>query len=206
MADINFITLAIASFLFAISPGPGVVAVLAVSINRGVKSGIAMTAGEVTGDMIYLVLAMVSLASIAQSLSSVLLVIRVLGAIYLCWIGYKTFKSPPLVQGLADVSTRGLIRAFGTGFMISVTNPKVIVFYLSFLPLFIDMTSLDFFTGIQVMIVMYVSVFMGPLVIVILGHHARNFATNDVTGRILNQITGLLLMLVGAALILTIWV
>ena len=204
MADINFITLAIASFLFAISPGPGVVAVLAISINRGAKSGIAMTAGEVTGDMIYLVLAMVSLASIAQSLNNVLLVVRVLGAIYLCWIGYKTFKAPALVQGLAGVSTRGLIKAFGTGFMISITNPKVIVFYLSFLPLFIDMTSLDLTSGIQVMIVMYISVFMGPFVVVLLGHHARNFATDEVKGRILNQITGILLMMVGAALILTI--
>lgn len=206
MADINFITLAITSFIFAITPGPGVVAVLAASINRGPKTGVAMTAGEVTGDMIYLVLAMVSLASIAQSLTEVLIAIRVLGAIYLFWIGVKTFKAPPLVQGLVDNSSRNLAMSFATGFMISITNPKVIVFYLSFLPLFIDMASLTLMTGIQVMAVMYCSVFLGPLVIVGLGHHARKLATDDVSGRILNQITGLLLMVVAVALIVTIWI
>ena len=161
MDGINFLTLAVTSFIFAVTPGPGVVAVLATSINRGPKSGIAMTAGEVTGDMVYLLLAMVSLASLAQSLTEVLIAIRIIGAIYLFWVGVKTFRAPPLSEGLVDNSARGLTMAFGAGFMISITNPKVIVFYLSFLPLFIDMTRLTPVSGAQVMAVMCVSVFSG---------------------------------------------
>ena len=106
MEHLNFLTLALASFIFAITPGPGIVAVLAVTINRGFWNGAAMSLGEVTGDMIYLLVVMISVASFAEELTAPLLVVRVLGAIYLGWLGYQQFKSPPLVVGDAMVSSR----------------------------------------------------------------------------------------------------
>ena len=86
MADINFTALALASFIFAISPGPGIVAVLATSVSRGAIIASAMSVGAVCGDMIYLLLAMLSLASIAQGIDEIMLVVRVLGGCYLGWI------------------------------------------------------------------------------------------------------------------------
>ena len=204
MENLNFITLALASFIFAITPGPGIVAVLAVTINRGAANGAAMSVGEVTGDMIYLLAVMISVASFAQELAPVLLVVRVLGAIYLGWLGYQQFISPPLVVGNVVMSSRKLAASFATGFMISLTNPKVMVFYLSFLPLFIDMTMIDVMTGFQVFVVMFFSVLMGPLVVVVMGHNARQFATHDVYGRWINRFTGLALIAVALALVITI--
>ena len=205
MQDISYFTLALTSFIFAITPGPGVVAVLATSIRNGIPSGLAMTLGEVTGDMVYLLLAMLSLAGLSQHLSGVMLVVRILGAGYLFWLGVQTFLSPPLEKTSAPTSARGLGVAFGTGFMISITNPKVIVFYLSFLPLFIDMTALDIGNGAAVMAVMFVSVYAGPALIAVVGNHAASLATSPRSGRIMNQITGILLILVAIALIATIW-
>ncbi|NBQ82944.1 MAG: hypothetical protein EBU10_01765, partial [Alphaproteobacteria bacterium] len=68
---------------------------------------------------------------------------------------------------------KNVIVSAATGFMISITNPKVMVFYLSFLPLFIDLNGLDVTTGMQVVMVMFISVLMGPMAVVWLAHHAR---------------------------------
>jgi len=204
MIELNFVTLALASFIFAITPGPGIVAVLAVTINRGMTAGTAMSIGMVLGDMIYLLAVMVSIANFANHLGSLLMVIRILGAAYLAWLGYRQYISPPLVVGTSPLSSKNVIVSAATGFMISITNPKVMVFYLSFLPLFIDLNGLDVTTGMQVVMVMFISVLMGPMAVVWLAHHARAWACDDVTGRWINRLTGLALMAVAFALVVTI--
>lgn len=204
MEHLNFLTLALASFIFAITPGPGIVAVLAVTINRGFWNGAAMSLGEVTGDMIYLLVVMVSVASFAEELTTALLLVRIFGAVYLGWLGYQQFKSPPLVVGDEVISSRKVLTSFATGFMISLTNPKVMVFYLSFLPLFIDLTMIDLMTGVQVFVVMFVSVLAGPLLVAAMGHKARQFASHPIYGRWINRFTGLALIAVAVALVVTI--
>jgi len=204
MIELNFVTLALASFIFAITPGPGIVAVLAVTINRGMTAGTAMSIGMVLGDMIYLLAVMVSIANFPDHLGSLLMVIRILGAAYLAWLGYRQYISPPLVVGTSPLSSKNVIVSAATGFMISITNPKVMVFYLSFLPLFIDLNGLDVTTGMQVVTVMFISVLMGPMTVVWLAHHARAWACDDVTGRWINRLTGLALMAVALALVVTI--
>jgi len=204
MIELNFVTLALASFIFAITPGPGIVAVLAVTINRGMTAGTAMSIGMVLGDMIYLLAVMVSIANFADHLGSLLMVIRILGAAYLAWLGYRQYISPPLVVGTSPLSSKNVIVSAATGFMISITNPKVMVFYLSFLPLFIDLNGLDVTTGMQVVTVMFISVLMGPMTVVWLAHHARAWACDDVTGRWINRLNGLALMAVALALVVTI--
>ena len=204
MIELNFVTLALTSFIFAITPGPGIVAVLAVTINRGMTAGTAMSIGMVLGDMIYLLAVMVSIANFANHLGSLLMLIRILGAAYLAWLGYRQYISPPLVVGTSPLSSKNVIVSAATGFMISITNPKVMVFYLSFLPLFIDLNGLDVTTGMQVVMVMFISVLMGPMAVVWLAHHARAWACDDVTGRWINRLTGLALMAVAFALVVTI--
>ena len=204
MIELNFVTLALASFIFAITPGPGIVAVLAVTINRGMTAGTAMSIGMVLGDIIYLLAVMVSIANFANHLGSLLMVIRILGAAYLTWLGYRQDISPPLVVGTSPLSSKNVIVSAATGFMISITNPKVMVFYLSFLPLFIDLNGLDVTTGMQVVMVMFVSVLMGLMALVWLAHHTRAWACDNVIGRWINRLTGLALMAVALALVVTI--
>lgn len=205
MQDISYFTLAVTSFIFAVTPGPGVLAVLATSISRGIPTALVLTLGEVVGDMIYLLIAMLSLAGLSSGFQDAMLVVRILGAGYLFWIGVQSFRSPPLKQETNPVTARTMGLAFGAGFMISMTNPKVIVFYLSFLPLFIDLVALDIKGGVTVMAVMFTSVYLGPALIAILGNHAAALAMGERSGRIMNKITGIMLMIVALALIVSIW-
>ena len=206
MDGFDYLTLALTSYLFALSPGPGVMAILATTIRRGYKSGIAMTVGAVSGDMIYLLLVIISLASLAHDLAGVLFSIRILGALYLLWLGCKTFIAPPLNPDTAKVASKDLAVAFGAGFLISITNPKVIVFYFSLLPQFVDLSSLNLASASKVSAVIYFSVILGPLTVVAFGKQARHLATSPKHAHLVNKVTGILLILVGIMLIATVWI
>lgn len=202
MTEIDYVALAVASFIFAITPGPGILAVLAISINRGSAHGVAMSVGEVCADMVYLLLAMVSLASLSASLTDFLYYVRIIGAGYIGWMGIRQMTAPPARAGQVPVTTGGVIGAFATGVMISITNPKVILFYLLFLPVFIDLSAMTVASGATVMVVMFISVLAGPLLVVVVGRRARDIATGEVSGRWLNRITGMMLIGVAVAMIL----
>ena len=202
MTEIDYVALAVASFIFAITPGPGILAVLAISINRGSAHGVAMSVGEVCADMVYLLLAMVSLASLSASLTDFLYYVRIIGAGYIGWMGIRQMTAPPARAGQVPVTTGGVIGAFATGVMISITNPKVILFYLLFLPVFIDLSAMTVASGATVMVVMFISVLAGPLLVVVVGLRARDIATGEVSGRWLNRITGMMLIGVAVAMIL----
>lgn len=202
MNEIDYLALAVASFIFAITPGPGILAVLAISINRGSAHGVAMSVGEVCADMVYLLLAMVSLASLSASLADFLYYVRIIGAGYIGWMGIRQMTAPPARAGQVPVTTGGVIGAFATGVMISITNPKVILFYLLFLPVFIDLSAMTVASGATVMVVMFISVLAGPLLVVVVGRRARDIATGEVSGRWLNRITGMMLIGVAVAMIL----
>ena len=202
MTEIDYVALAVASFIFAITPGPGILAVLAISINRGSAHGVAMSVGEVCADMVYLLLAMISLASLSASLADFLYYVRIIGAGYIGWMGIRQMTAPPARAGQVPVTTGGVIGAFATGVMISITNPKVILFYLLFLPVFIDLSAMTVASGATVMVVMFISVLAGPLLVVVVGRRARDIATGEVSGRWLNRITGMMLIGVAVAMIL----
>ncbi len=200
----HYLSLAAFSFAFAISPGPGIVAVLVTSIRSGLRPAAAMSVGEVFGDMLYLLTVMVSLANLAHHLEDFLLVVRIFGAGYLGFIGYRSFFAPPITIDDAKAAKKSIIWAFGAGFMISITNPKVIIFYSSFLPLFIDLSAIDFRGGAAVVGVMFFSVLAGPMLVAFLGVPARKLATGARSGRWMMRITGLMLISIAIALIATI--
>ena len=202
MTEIDYVALAVASFIFAITPGPGILAVLAISINRSSAHGVAMSVGEVCADMAYLLLAMISLASLSASLADFLYFVRIIGAGYIGWMGIRQMMQPPVTAGQVPVTTGGVIGAFATGVMISITNPKVILFYLLFLPVFIDLSAITVSQrgngdGGDVHQRPCRTTAGGAI-----GRRARDIATGEVSGRWLNRITGMMLIGVAVAMIL----
>ncbi|MCK8079630.1 LysE family translocator [Vibrio sp. 1CM24A] len=140
------ITFFIAMFIFGITPGPGVFAILARAMVQGWRKCVTLSLGMICSDLIYLALACFGLATIAENWSIAFEVIRYVGAAYLIYLGYKMFKSLPEMQGSAELaakqSQKSELASFAQGFLISASNPKVILFYISFLPTFIDLTVL----------------------------------------------------------------
>ena len=199
----NLISLSIAAFIFGISPGPGTLAALSISTTRGLRSGLILSAGEAVGDITYLTLAILSLGYLAQILEPAMIVIRWLGAGYLIYLGISQFRLVSLNINSNTPSSKNLIRLFFMGFLIGGTNPKVILFYLSFIPLFINLSNIDLTTGLQIASTVYVSVFASLVVVCIAGNQIKSWINKPRSIKILNRITGTMMIFVGLLLVVS---
>lgn len=137
------ITFIIAIFIFAITPGPGTFALLARALGTGAMSCLPMAFGMAISDIIYLILATFGLATIAENYSGLFTIIRFAGAAYLFYLGWKMWTTSVDAHFESNnAKTNSWLALFLQGFLISASNPKVILFYIAFLPTFIDLTSL----------------------------------------------------------------
>ena len=186
----------IATFVYAISPGPGLFAVLAISTRFGPLPAIWLSIGHTIGDIIYVALAMLALNALAELISDSMLYVKVLGASYLIFIGYQQFRS----RGVSfEQSTKksSILKLLLAGFIVGVTNPKTIIFYLSFLPIFIDLNNLTTATEVQVIIAIGATVFFVLSLANILGIRLRKHIENPSTIKRINQVTGITMIFVG---------
>ncbi len=135
----------LAVIIFAITPGPGVFALLARAMTQGAWSCFSLALGMAVSDVIYLILATLGLAVIAENWSGAFTFIRIVGASYLIYLGWKMWhqRSQIMAKNTPHVSARGELLSFLQGFLISASNPKVILFYIAFLPTFMDLTVLS---------------------------------------------------------------
>jgi threonine/homoserine/homoserine lactone efflux protein len=135
--------LAGAMFLLAITPGPGVFATVSKALSSGFKHTVPVVLGIVTGDLIFLLFAIYGLAAIAESFNALFLLVRYLGSGYLIWLGVKLWRSKPGSIDVASIKPQSGKFSFLGGLSITLGNPKVIIFYLSFLPTFIKLDTLS---------------------------------------------------------------
>ncbi len=179
-------------YLFAITPGPGVFALLARSLASGVKPCISMALGMAVSDVIYLILACFGLAVIAEQWAGLFRIIRFAGAFYLLYLGWKMWNASPevsLQNGVSDITTttaKGLLQ----GFLISASNPKVIFFYIAFLPTIMDLNSLTTSDIALASGITLLGIMLGLMTIVICASSARRFFTSTKAVQSLNKTSG----------------
>jgi len=134
--DIASLTAFAAAFLvFAASPGPDNVTIMARTVSHGAAAGIAYGAGTVTGILIFLFLAVFGLSLVAQEMGMAMTVLRYAGAAYLVWMGVRLWFAEPVPADHAVVTGRsGLVATFATGVLLNLGNPKMPLFYIALLP------------------------------------------------------------------------
>ena len=140
------VLLASTIFILGIIPGPGVLLVVSRTISGGFLAGAWTIAGMVCADIIFLLVVVCSLQAIATVLDSAFIFIQNLGAAYLIWLGTITWKSPHATLDVSKTSSfkpQSLSSLWLTGLMVTLSNPKAVLFYLSFLPIIVDITSLS---------------------------------------------------------------
>jgi leucine efflux protein len=124
-----------AIIVFLLIPGPGNLALITSTSKGGVRGGLAATAGLIAGDQVLLWLAVAGVAAALAAHPRVFGAVQWLGAAYLAWLGLKMLLAK---AGSAPVLT---IRPRDYGrqsFLITLLNPKAVVFYMAFFPLFVD--------------------------------------------------------------------
>lgn len=138
MPDLNaIVTFAIASVALLLIPGPAVIYVLNRSVADGREAGLAAVAGLELGNLVHVIAASVGLSAVLATSATAFNVVKWLGAGYLIFVGLRTLATrPQLIESLgAAVSRR---RSFLQGIVVNTLNPKVALFFLSYLPQFID--------------------------------------------------------------------
>jgi len=193
---LTLLSLVIATFVYAISPGPGLFAVLAISTRFGSIPAIWLSIGHTIGDIIYVALAMLALNALAELISDSMLYVKILGASYLIFIGYQQFRSKG-VSFEKSSNKSSMTKLLIAGFIVGVTNPKTMIFYLSFLPIFIDLNNLTLATEVQVLIAIGSTVFFVLSLANILGIRLRKHIENPKTIKRINQVTGVTMIFVG---------
>lgn len=121
--------------LFLALPGPGTLALLTSTGQGGLRAGAATTLGVIIGDQILLWLAVAGVAALLAARPAVFTAVQWGGALYLAWLGLKLLRSK---EGEAAVMTLAPHHYARQAMLITLLNPKAIVFYMAFFPLFID--------------------------------------------------------------------
>jgi threonine/homoserine/homoserine lactone efflux protein len=129
----------LAAFALAITPGPGIAYVLARTVSGGRADGLASTAGTALGGMVHVVAAAAGLSALLMQSAGAFTVVRWLGAVYLVYLGIRTLLTrADEPAGIPALRSRGAWRAFGEGVVVEALNVKTAIFFLAFLPQFVD--------------------------------------------------------------------
>jgi|GEM_PF-324677 threonine/homoserine/homoserine lactone efflux protein len=192
-----------AIFVLFLTPGPGNIAMVARTLDAGPTHGVTYGLGILTGDIVWLSLAVFGLAAASQMASdyaSLFWIAKIAGAGILLWSAFgafQSYRSPRQGAGVsaerARLSKRGLAATYAAGVAMPMTNPKPIVFYLTFLPAFFDLsrvTALSYAAMIAIMGTMFV---VFAFVYVGLAHRARHWLAEKGVKRWADLLTAVIL-------------
>jgi len=128
----------LSSLALALVPGPDNLFVLTQSMTKGAKAGIAITLGLMTGLIVHTSAVALGVAAIFQTSQLAFDILKYLGAAYLLYLAYMSFKDSSSLNLHAKRTPLSLLQLYRRGILMNVTNPKVTLFFLAFLPQFTD--------------------------------------------------------------------
>ena len=127
-----------ASTLLALSPGPDNLYVLSQAAVNGTKAGVAITLGLCSGLIFHTTIVVFGVAALIQGSTVLFTVLKVIGASYLVYLAWQAFRANAAPVQLSEAPRLSYGKYFIRGVLMNITNPKVSLFYLAFLPQFAD--------------------------------------------------------------------
>lgn len=151
----SFFAMTVATMVLVATPGPVVLATIARSVIGGFRASIAFLFGVLAADLFYAGLAMAGLSYIAAQYGPVFLVIKYLGAAYLVYLGIRMIRDRTAMskeartegqpETASSVRKESAFAGWLSGLLVTLGNPKLILFYVSFLPTFVNLQALSTF-------------------------------------------------------------
>lgn len=133
----SLISFSIATLALALSPGPDNIYVLTQSLINGSKSGIATTAGLISGCIVHTTLLAFGVSAIIIASEELFYGLKVLGACYLLYLAFKVYKSDTNISLLKNAPKKSYWKLYKIGVVMNLINPKVLIFFLAFFPGFL---------------------------------------------------------------------
>ena len=129
---------AAAVVVFAVVPGPAVFYIVTRSMSQGRRAGVVSAASIASGNSVHVVAATVGLSALLASSAAAFSVVKYAGAAYLIYLGVKALRVRRAAAAGPEVAPQSLWRVFREGWIVAVLNPKAALFFLAFLPQFVD--------------------------------------------------------------------
>ncbi|MDM0111689.1 LysE family transporter [Variovorax sp. J22R133] len=185
--------------LFLAIPGPGNLALITSTSKGGIWGGLAATLGLILGDQFLMWAAVAGVAAVLATYPAAFHAVQWLGAVYLAWLGFKMLRAKPGAAPILNIRPGQYVRQ---SFLITLLNPKAIVFYMAFFPLFIDPAQHQ---GLKTFAVMALTVaaltFAYALTMVLLTHFlAERIRANPRISATLEKLAGVFLIGFGVKL------
>ena len=188
--------------LAAIIPGLSVVLVSTRSLAYGFNHGILATFGIMAGDMIFILLAISGLSILSGVSEKILLLLKYIGCGYLVWMGIQLLQSYSRTIYKSNTSQSSLTASFMSGLLMTMADQKALLFYLVFLPSFLDIprvTMVD--TGI-ILLMAFISIGVTKIGYAFLAYKGLSFVANTMVINKLNSILGIIIIGAGVFLFL----
>jgi threonine/homoserine/homoserine lactone efflux protein len=128
----------VASLILAVTPGPGVISIVAQTARQGRRAGIASVGGIALGNLANASAASLGLAAIFAVSSMAFSILKLAGAAYLVFLGIKALRTRSIGEALPGNDQAAFARVFGNGLLVAMLNPKTALFFAAFLPQFIN--------------------------------------------------------------------
>ncbi len=188
--------------IFLLIPGPGNLALITSTSKGGVRGGLAATLGVILGDQVLMWAAVAGVAALLLAYPTAFHALQWAGALYLAWLGLMMLLAKPGAAPVLNITAGHYLRQ---AMVITLLNPKAIMFYLAFFPLFVDPASHQ---GVLTFAFMAVTIafltFLYGLCMTLLTHFlAGHLRANPLVGRVLEKIAGLCLIGFGLRLAFT---
>ncbi|WP_415768076.1 LysE family translocator [Pseudomonas sp. LB3P38] len=190
----NYGSFIAAILIFQLMPGPGTFAILNATARNGLGAGFGAVGGTLLGDATYMIAAAIGLAAVMQANPLLFQMLQWFGAAYLCWIGVQLLRAPASRDSAGLEPIRSARVYFRTALAVSLTNPKVILFFVAFFPLFIrpDASSL---TLVAMMLhVSFISALYQGLLVLLGNAAARRLKAIPMARKIASRVAGMALV------------
>ena len=179
----------VAEFVFAVTPGQSVAALVARVINRGWRSVLPFLSAMWLGEIIWLTCAVAGLSHIAQTFHEAFVVLKYLGAAYLFYLAYRMWtvrvdeKETVLPKGERPA------RMFFAGLAVTLGNPKLMVFYIAFLPSIIDLAAVTPFIWLELTLTLGLALIAGDFIWIFLASQARRWLKSPRAIKVANRVS-----------------
>ena len=191
-----------AIILFLAIPGPGNLALITSTSKGGRMGGLAATLGVIAGDQVLMWLAVAGVATLLATYPTAFHAVQWMGAAYLAWLGFKMLLAKPGSKPVLNIQPHHYFRQ---ALLITLLNPKAIVFYMAFFPLFVDPPHhqglLTF--GVMAATVATLTFVYGLIAVLLTYYLAERLRANPLINRVLEKLAGVFLIGFGVKLALT---
>ncbi|WP_107497306.1 LysE family translocator [Thalassobius sp. I31.1] len=191
----------LALFVAAVIPGPGIAALVGQALGGGSRNSMFFILGIALGDLTWLTVAVVGLAAVAKTFAGAFLAIKILGALYLLYLGWVFWTTDVSETRIRTTKEGTALSSVFAAYMVTLGNPKSIIFYLALLPSVVDLDRVDLVQWLILAVLTIVVLFAVLIPYAMLAAKARAVMSDTSALRKLNQVAAGVIGAAGALIL-----